>query len=90
MVSAIVTKLPGIVFKFDTRQLFWLLSAGAFVSFLYCLLFLKEPKGSFSEDYHEPTTDLTAVDSGLQFEGVPVTAPVAETVEGKHQNVSKK
>ena len=73
----------------DASTFFYILSAGAFVSFFYCLLFLKEPKGSFSEEYHEPTTDLTAIDNGLQLEGVPAVAPVVETVEGKHRKMQK-
>jgi MFS transporter, NNP family, nitrate/nitrite transporter len=36
----------------DAQTFFYILSAGAAFSFLYCLIFLKEPKGSFAEDAH--------------------------------------
>jgi len=34
----------------DSTTFFYLLASGAAVSFLYCLIFLKEPKGSFAEE----------------------------------------
>ena len=36
---------------------FYIISAGAFVSFFFCLIFLREPKGSFSEEYHISSVD---------------------------------
>lgn len=36
----------------DTNTFFLLLSAGAAFSCIYCLIFLKEPKGAFAEEYH--------------------------------------
>lgn len=37
----------------DSNTFFYILSAGAAFSFLYCLVFLKEPKGSFGDEYTE-------------------------------------
>ncbi len=39
----------------DAKTFFYIIAAGAALSFIYCLVFLKEPKGSFSEelDLHE-------------------------------------
>jgi NNP family nitrate/nitrite transporter-like MFS transporter len=33
----------------DSKTFFFIISAGAALSFIYCLIFLKEPKGAFSE-----------------------------------------
>ncbi|NUQ80229.1 MAG: MFS transporter [Bacteroidetes bacterium] len=45
----------------DSKTFFLLLAAGAAFSTLYCLLFLKEPKGSFSDDHGEiPESDQNA------------------------------
>jgi NNP family nitrate/nitrite transporter-like MFS transporter len=38
----------------DARTFFYILSAGAAFSFLYCLVFLKEPEGSFAEETPSP------------------------------------
>jgi MFS transporter, NNP family, nitrate/nitrite transporter len=37
----------------DAQTFFFILAGGAAFSFLYCLVFLKEPKGSFAEEYEE-------------------------------------
>lgn len=34
----------------DQKSFFFILAGGAFVSFIYCMFFLKEPKGSFVEE----------------------------------------
>ncbi len=34
----------------DAKTFFYIIAAGAAVSFVYCLIFLKEPKGAFSDD----------------------------------------
>ncbi len=34
----------------DSKTFFFIIAGGAVFSFLYCLIFLKEPKGAFSED----------------------------------------
>ena len=36
---------------------FFIISAGAFFSFLFCLLFLREPQGAFGEEYHMSSVD---------------------------------
>ena len=41
----------------DSNSFFFIISAGAFVSFFFCLIFLKEPKGAFSEEYHISSVD---------------------------------
>ncbi|MBE9502828.1 MAG: MFS transporter [Proteobacteria bacterium] len=43
-----------------SSQFFFYIGAGAFFSFLFCLLFMREPEGSFSEEYH-----LSSVDKAL-------------------------
>ena len=35
----------------DTQQFFTILCAGSAISFVYCLLFLKEPEGAFEEEF---------------------------------------
>ena len=53
------------VFTFVTpNQFFFIIAAGAFFSFIFCLIFLKEPHGGFSEEYH-----LSSVDRELMKEG---------------------
>ncbi len=37
----------------DATTFFYILAGGAFVSFVYCMTFLKEPKGSFAEEATE-------------------------------------
>lgn len=34
----------------DSKTFFFIIAGGAALSFIYCLIFLKEPKGAFSED----------------------------------------
>lgn len=34
----------------DAKTFFYIIAAGAFISFIFCLFFLKEPKGSFDEE----------------------------------------
>lgn len=41
----------------DSHQFFFVVGAGAFFSFLFCLLFLKEPHGAFAEEYHLSSVD---------------------------------
>lgn len=41
----------------EPNQFFFIISAGAFISFLICLFFLKEPAGSFAEEYHMSSVD---------------------------------
>ncbi|MEE8574375.1 MAG: MFS transporter [Thermodesulfobacteriota bacterium] len=36
---------------------FYIISGGAFFSFFFCLIFLSEPKGGFSEEYHLSSVD---------------------------------
>lgn len=40
-----------------TQTFFFILAGGAFVSFVFCLLFLDEPKGAHSDDYHLSSVD---------------------------------
>lgn len=42
----------------EPNQFFLIIAAGGLVSFLTCLFFLKEPAGSFSEEYHMSSVDL--------------------------------
>lgn len=39
------------------NQFFLLIGASAFATFLFCLLFLKEPAGAFSQEYHLSSVD---------------------------------
>jgi len=46
------------IFTFVTdSQFFFIISAGGFASFIFCLLFLVEPEGGFSEEYHLSSVD---------------------------------
>lgn len=45
------------------NQFFFIIGAGAFFSFMACLLLMKEPEGSFAEEYH-----LSSVDRALAAE----------------------
>lgn len=46
------------IFTFVTpQQFFFILALGAFLSFLYCLAFLKEPEGGFDDEYHLSSID---------------------------------
>ena len=48
----------------DNNTFFFIIGGGAFISFLFCLIFLKEPEGAFAEEYH-----LSSVDKKLAEEG---------------------
>ncbi|OGP13072.1 MAG: MFS transporter [Deltaproteobacteria bacterium GWA2_54_12] len=53
------------IYTFVTpNQFFLIIAAGGFLSFLFCLFMLKEPKGGFSEEYH-----VSSVDRELEREG---------------------
>lgn len=41
----------------SANQFFFVIGAGAFISFLFCLFFLKEPEGAFAEEYHISSVD---------------------------------
>ena len=41
----------------DPNKFFFIISGGAAVSFIFCAIFLKEPKGAFSEEYHISSVD---------------------------------
>ncbi len=41
----------------DNSQFFFVIGAGAFVSFLFCAFFLKEPEGAFAEEYYLSSVD---------------------------------
>ncbi|MBW7957772.1 MAG: MFS transporter [Deltaproteobacteria bacterium] len=47
----------------SSKQFFFIISAGAFISFVFCLVFLKEPEGGYSEEYH-----LSSVDKEIEKE----------------------
>jgi NNP family nitrate/nitrite transporter-like MFS transporter len=42
---------------FDAKTFFLLMAAITFFGFLFCLIFLKEPHGAFSEEYHISSVD---------------------------------
>lgn len=46
----ILTMVPSSTF-------FFIIAGGAFFSFMFCLLLLKEPEGSFAEEYHLSSVD---------------------------------
>lgn len=58
----------------DATTFFYILSGGAAVSFLYCLIFLKEPKDSFADDphIHESKTQELVTVTGAVLEPVKV------------------
>jgi len=41
----------------DSHTFFYIISAGAAFSFIFCFLFLKEPEGAFGEEYHMSSVD---------------------------------
>ncbi len=41
----------------EPNTFFFIISAGAFFSFVFCFLFLKEPEGAFGEEYHMSSVD---------------------------------
>lgn len=46
------------LFTFVTpSQFFLIIAAGAFVSFVLCLLWLKEPEGAFADEYYVSSVD---------------------------------
>ncbi|CAM3524572.1 MFS transporter [Halomonas lysinitropha] len=46
------------IFTFVTpTQFFYIIATGAFLSWLICLLWLKEPEGGFAEEYHVSSVD---------------------------------
>ncbi|MCL7931648.1 MFS transporter [Halomonas llamarensis] len=46
------------IYTFVTpTQFFYIIAAGAFISWLLCLLWLKEPEGGFAEEYHVSSVD---------------------------------
>lgn len=60
----------------DATTFFYILSGGAAASFLYCLVFLKEPKGSFAEEL-PPETGVGSVPAVPTEGGVLRPAPAA-------------
>ncbi|CAG1065249.1 MFS transporter, NNP family, nitrate/nitrite transporter [uncultured bacterium] len=53
------------IYTFVTaNQFFYIIAAGAFLSFIFCLIMLKEPKGGFAEEYH-----VSSVDREIEREG---------------------
>ncbi len=49
----------------DTRTFFFVVASGAFISFLFCWRYLKEPEGAFGRDYH-----LSSVDREIEGEAL--------------------
>jgi len=41
----------------EPNTFFYIISAGAAFSFVFCLIFLKEPEGAFGEEYHMSSVD---------------------------------
>lgn len=41
----------------DSSTFFFVIGGGAFFSFAFCMLFLKEPEGAFAEEYHLSSVD---------------------------------
>ncbi len=41
----------------DPKTFFFIIAGGALFSFLFCLIFLKEPTGAFGEEYHMSSVD---------------------------------
>jgi NNP family nitrate/nitrite transporter-like MFS transporter len=41
----------------DSSTFFFCIGAGAFFSFVFCAIFLKEPEGAFAEEYHVSSVD---------------------------------
>jgi len=41
----------------EPNTFFFIIGGGALFSFLFCAIFLKEPQGSFGEEYHMSSVD---------------------------------
>lgn len=47
------------IFTFvDANTFFWIISAGAFISWVICFVWLKEPQGAFDDEYQMSSVDL--------------------------------
>ncbi len=71
------------IYTFVTpSEFFFIMAGGAFLSFLYCWIFLQEPKGSFADEYIVSPTDAEYVDAngiGKLPEPVPAKGIVEPT-----------
>jgi NNP family nitrate/nitrite transporter-like MFS transporter len=59
----------------DAQTFFYILAGGAAFSFLYCLVFLKEPEGAFAEDHHDASTDLAELAPSRSVPGPSLVGP---------------
>jgi len=48
----------------DANDFFFIIGAGAFFSFAFCAIFLKEPEGAFAEEYHLSSVDKAHMEEG--------------------------
>lgn len=63
----------------DAQTFFYLLSGGAAFSFLYCLVFLKEPKGAFADEHTDTSKDLAELQGHHSVPAILATQPVSVT-----------
>lgn len=61
----------------DAQTFFYLLSGGAAFSFLYCLIFLKEPKGAFSEELQDGATHPEDLEKSVTASSTIALQPVS-------------
>ena len=55
------------IFTFVTpTQFFFIISAGAFISWVLCVMWLKEPESGFSDEYHVSSVDLQIEEENRQ------------------------
>lgn len=59
----------------DAKTFFFILAGGAAFSFLYCLIFLKEPKGSFAEEDVHDTMEIVTPAHDIAVALQPVIQP---------------
>ena len=75
--TTIGSRLPivqGVSFSF-LGAFFFIIGAGAFFSFSFCMIFLKEPEGAFADEYHLSSVDHAQIAEDAAAAGKPNLAP---------------
>lgn len=74
----------------DARTFFLVVASGAFISFLFCWRYLKEPEGAFGGEYHLSSVDREIEGETLLRDLLPVLDKLyEEEAAGKEDSVKK-